>query len=53
MRFSNMRFRNFTVSFVPTFAPTFDTWFEVKTPEELAEVVRQQLPDDSKGKPQN
>jgi hypothetical protein len=53
MRFSTMRFRNFTVSFAPAFAATFDTWFEVKTPEEMAEVVRQQLPDDSKGKPQN
>jgi hypothetical protein len=48
-RFSNMRFRNFTVSFVPV----FDTWFEAKTPEELIEAVRQKLIADFKGKPQN
>jgi hypothetical protein len=44
-----MRFRSFTVSFVPLFT----TWFKARTPEELEEAVRQKLLADSQGKPAN
>jgi hypothetical protein len=45
-----MRFRNFTVSYVPAFG---DTWFKAKDPDELNEAVSQKLLTDSKGKPAN
>jgi hypothetical protein len=43
-RYSEMRFRSCTVSFVPM----FDTWFEAKNPEELDEAVRRYLLKDAK-----
>jgi hypothetical protein len=45
-----MRFRSFTVSFLPAFG---ETWFKARNPDELNEAVRQELLTDSKGKPAN
>jgi hypothetical protein len=50
-RFSNMRFRNFSVSFVPVFGP--DVRFKAKTPEELEEAVRAMLLEKSKAQLEN
>lgn len=49
--FSNMRFRSFSVSFVPMFGP--DVWFDTKNPNELNEAVRQKLLEDTKGHPKH
>jgi hypothetical protein len=48
--YANMRFRNFTVSFVPMFG---DIGFKAKNPEELNEAVRRRLLEDTRGSPKN